>query len=295
MGKPSGPPGNGFLEELRANDRDRYLVTLLSGASGREHLPALAMFNLELARATELAREPAIGLIRLQWWRDSIEEAGAGARPRAHPVLEALSPLLGRRPEIVPLLLGMIQAREADLEPDPPPDLATFRRLADQGAGNLLRASILAAGPEPSLDGLDPGLARVASAYAIIGRLRSARHDAAAERRRLPADWLRDAGLAAPEFIVGLQGKTTPGFQSRLTQAVGRLAGEAERDLQAAAGVRWPKPATPVLLTGRWPASISAGSGVTASIFLTNGPSHAPWDIWRLAWSRIWGAARGIG
>ena len=41
--------------------------------------------NHEIAKTAEVVSEPAIGQIRLQWWREALEGVEAG-RPRAHEV-----------------------------------------------------------------------------------------------------------------------------------------------------------------------------------------------------------------
>ena len=62
---------------------------LFAPADRRETLFLLYAFNHELARAREVASQPTLALIRLQWWREVIE----GARRRhevAAPLGEAL-------------------------------------------------------------------------------------------------------------------------------------------------------------------------------------------------------------
>src|SRR6266436_7838336 len=63
---------------LRAADKDRFLATLFAPAEHRDALFALYAFNLEIARAREVVREPVAGEIRLQWWSDVLGGAGRG-------------------------------------------------------------------------------------------------------------------------------------------------------------------------------------------------------------------------
>ena len=67
---------------LRQQDPDRYLTALFAPAERREALFALYAFNLELARARESVREPIMGRMRLQWWRDCLPEIMAGQARR---------------------------------------------------------------------------------------------------------------------------------------------------------------------------------------------------------------------
>src|ERR1043166_4443294 len=75
---------------VRASDPDRYLATLFAPAPLRPHLYALYAFNVEIARVAESVREPMLGAIRLEWWRETIEQAKAG-KPRNHAVAEAIA------------------------------------------------------------------------------------------------------------------------------------------------------------------------------------------------------------
>src|SRR4051812_36914804 len=76
-------------EIVRRHDPDRFFTGLFAPAGKREALWALYAFNHEIARAREVVREPAMAMIRLQWWREVVE----GARRRhevAGPLREAI-------------------------------------------------------------------------------------------------------------------------------------------------------------------------------------------------------------
>ena len=84
---------------LSGHDRDRYLTTLFAPAERRAMLLALYAFNFEVAKLREVTREPLIGQIRLQWWRDAIDKIYGGAPPRRHEIVEPLAVVIreGRR------------------------------------------------------------------------------------------------------------------------------------------------------------------------------------------------------
>ena len=68
----------------------------------------LYAFNHELARAREVASEPMLALIRLQWWREVVE----GTR-RRHEVAGPLGAALDTGVLRAEDLAGMIDGREA--------------------------------------------------------------------------------------------------------------------------------------------------------------------------------------
>lgn len=75
---------------VRAEDRDRYVATLFAPPAARPRLFALHAFDLSLADVVRTTTEPQIGMIRLAWWRDSVE--GAREKPVAgQPVLAAVA------------------------------------------------------------------------------------------------------------------------------------------------------------------------------------------------------------
>ena len=74
------------LAQVRQGDRDRYLALLFAPASARNALAAIAAFNLELARAATEITESMLGLVRLQWWREAVEEIREGGAVRRHQV-----------------------------------------------------------------------------------------------------------------------------------------------------------------------------------------------------------------
>lgn len=66
-------------DEARALDYDRYLAALLAPTSARCDLITLAAFHGEIARIPLQVREPAMAEIRLQWWRDVLDEIATEA------------------------------------------------------------------------------------------------------------------------------------------------------------------------------------------------------------------------
>ncbi len=88
------PPtqSQGYCSDLaRRSDEDRWLALQYAAQSLRLSLTALCAFQIELRRIPGAVSEPPLGEIRLQWWREAIEEIRQGKTPRAHPVVEAIA------------------------------------------------------------------------------------------------------------------------------------------------------------------------------------------------------------
>jgi phytoene/squalene synthetase len=80
-----------------------------------------------------------IGEMRLQWWRDVLEEIASGSEVRRHEVASPLSEVLdatGAR-----LLDQLVAARRWDLYREPFEDGADFERHLEQTGGGLMQVS----------------------------------------------------------------------------------------------------------------------------------------------------------
>ena len=86
---------------------------------------------LEVARAPWLTEEPMIAEMRLQFWRDTVEEIAQGSRPRAHEVAEPLAEAMALDREAMAEALDQaIAARRWDIGKEPFEDAAAFGRVA---------------------------------------------------------------------------------------------------------------------------------------------------------------------
>src|SRR5271154_5336809 len=92
---------NRLAASVRAADPDRYFSALFAPAQLRPFLFALYAFNAEVARVAETVREPMLGAIRLEWWRETAEGAARGA-PRNHDVARGLALLFAARAVALP-------------------------------------------------------------------------------------------------------------------------------------------------------------------------------------------------
>jgi len=132
-------------EITRRHDPDRFLTALFAPPVARETLFVLYAFNHELARAREAAREPAMALLRLQWWREVAE----GERRPAHEVATGLAAALDGGRLARADLLAMVDGREAEAgEGSAPETLEDWRGYVLATAGGVAVAAARALGAE---------------------------------------------------------------------------------------------------------------------------------------------------
>ena len=135
-------------ELVQRGDPDRFRAVMAAPVEARVQLFPLYAFNLEIARAPWVTQEPLIAEMRLQWWREVVENAGSGAA-RAHEVAGPLHELIRDFGLPVKVLDRLIAARRWDITRDPqggPEGLADY--LEDTGAGLMWLAARTLGAPD---------------------------------------------------------------------------------------------------------------------------------------------------
>jgi phytoene/squalene synthetase len=129
-------------------DPDRFLAAMAAPVAARARLFPIYAFNVEVARAPWVTEEPMIAEMRLQWWRDALEEIGGGRQPRAHEIVGALAEIVDTQGTKV--LDRVVSARRWDVYKDPFEDEAHFAEYIDATSGGLMwtAARVLGAAPE---------------------------------------------------------------------------------------------------------------------------------------------------
>jgi NADH dehydrogenase [ubiquinone] 1 alpha subcomplex assembly factor 6 len=226
-------------DQVRRDDPDRFLASLFAPADRRESLWALLAFNLEVAKTRERVREPMLGQIRLQWWRDAVSEIFAG-KPREHAVVTALAKATAAHGLSHAAMEQLIDAREADLSLEPPADLASLEDYAEQSAGPLLAlmAQVLGAAPAEDV------CRRLAAPQALSGLLLAIPFRGLHGRVDLPADMMAKAGLI-PEAVID------PSARAAVADLARQIADRAEARRRAAVieARAFPKAIRPALLS----------------------------------------------
>lgn len=172
-------------------------MSLFAPASCRDALWALYAFNYEISRTREVVTETTTGLIRLQWWRDSLEEIYQNETPRQHPILTDLAPVIHRFGLPKDLFFQLIYAREFDLEDVAPGTMEGFIRYADFTATPLnMLAERIVGGSDA-----EEAVRQVSINYALVGLLRSLPRHVSQRRCMLPEDVLNNHGLSPQKIF----------------------------------------------------------------------------------------------
>jgi phytoene/squalene synthetase len=180
---------------VRDSDPDRYFSTLFAPAQHRPYLYALYAFNHEVAHVAESVREPMLGAIRLEWWRETAEGAANGA-PRPHDVARGLTALFAECNVSLSALEAIIAARDFDSSGEHFADFTALENYLDATGGALMRLAAEILGGDPRL------MRDAALAYGLTGLLRSLPFHNRRHKLYLPMDVLSEEGLTPDEFFV---------------------------------------------------------------------------------------------
>ncbi|MBO89109.1 MAG: phytoene synthase [Rickettsiales bacterium] len=213
-------------EEVRRNDRDRFLSALFAPVHLREHLYTLYAFNIEVSKTREIVNEPMLGAIRLQWWREAIEAIYEERPVRKHAVLTALKNTINICGLDKENFERLIDGRNLDLEDLPATNLVNFVKYADATSGSVIVLALQVLGVK-----IDEEIKRIAfdvgRAWAIVGTIRAMPYQLQRGRLMLPDDLIEQYGVDRRK-VLDLKSP------EELTAVIGRLSAEAKKHLVSA-------------------------------------------------------------
>lgn len=224
------PVGQAIIDAAKAGEPDRYLAALLAAEPARQVLLVLAAFAAEVARVPLAVREPAMGEVRLQWWREALD--GPGEIRTGSDVADAARLAVRSDPPLAKLLHALIDGHAAHLEADALQGEDAFWEFVWRAEGAQFAAAAHVLG------GSGETVARAArtagEAYGVARILFSLHRSLAAGRIPLPQTSVAAAGLTPDALRTGVPAaQLVPLFGSLSEEARGHLlvARRLARDL----------------------------------------------------------------
>ncbi|GAA4217034.1 squalene/phytoene synthase family protein [Sagittula marina] len=145
----AGPRGGNMIEQgsdlwncaaqVERTDPERFASAMAAPVAARAVLFPLYAFNAEVARAPWVTAEPMIAEMRLQWWRDALDEIATGGAVRRHEVVVPLAQVLDA--EGCAVLDRLIEARRLDIEKAPFDDEDALWRYLQSTGGGLMQVA----------------------------------------------------------------------------------------------------------------------------------------------------------
>lgn len=230
---------NRLAQSVRDTDPDRYFSALFAPAPLRPFLFTLYALHGEVARIAESVREPMLGAIRLEWWRETAESAAKGA-PRNHDVARGLAALFAERPVALADVEALIAARGFDSSADRFQTFAEFETYVDATSGALMRLAAQALGADMTRHA--DVLREAGLAYGMTGLLRALPFHNARHKLYLPMDLLQALDVTLEAFFHLERG------EARLLAMTRQVALRARDHFLAARAAGRPGAALPAIL-----------------------------------------------
>ncbi len=181
---------------IQAFDHDRYLTVLYAKQEKRDALFALYAFNYEISRIRESVSEPMLGEIRLQWWRESVEDMYQGTL-RNHEVIPALAKAITQNELPKKRLIDMIDGRAQDLYDESPADMTALEDYLVKTVGNLISLAVHILGQRD----IDDLARRLGLAWGLIGLIRAVPYHLSLKKNFMPMDLMaKGARLLSPDY-----------------------------------------------------------------------------------------------
>ena len=141
-------------EAVAKGDKLRFKTTMAAPLAAREVLFPMHAFCLEVAKAPWVTQESMIAEMRLQFWRDVLQEKIDGKAPRAHEVAAPLASVLDDAAAAA--LDPAVTARQWDIYRDPHADEAALITYLHQSYALPMHiAARLLGAPEESAKALN--------------------------------------------------------------------------------------------------------------------------------------------
>lgn len=121
--------------------RDEFLASLFAPALLRPPLWVIDAFAGEIGRIPHIVKEPLLGEMRLQWWREALARAWQGA-PDPHPIVRGLALLRTVIPS-ADVLLPLIEAQSTRLSEGGFSSEDTLTHYVDARYTTLLRVKAM--------------------------------------------------------------------------------------------------------------------------------------------------------
>ncbi|XP_037658451.1 NADH dehydrogenase (ubiquinone) complex I, assembly factor 6 isoform X2 [Choloepus didactylus] len=186
------------LELLRKRDYEGYLCSLLLPAGSRSSAFALRAFNVELAQVKDLVSEKAIGLMRMQFWKKTVEDIYRDNPPH-QPVAIELWKAIKRHNLTKRWLLKIIDERERNLDDRAYRNIQELETYAENTQSSLLYLTLEILGIKDLH--ADHAASHIGKAQGIVTCLRATPYHGSRRKVFLPMDICMLHSVSQEDFI----------------------------------------------------------------------------------------------
>jgi len=216
------------MEEVRTSDHTNFLCGTLLPPKARDSYFAFRAFNSQAASIADQVKEPMMGRIRFQFWRDAVRDIYEEGRASENPVSSELLRAVQKHQLTRRWLDRMLDAREADLlHAAQPMTMQEVETYAENTASSLLMLTLESLGVKDVQ--ADHVASHVGKAVGLITILRGTPYHCSKRRTYIPIDLMREHNLHQETM---LRGQNT----EELVEVAFSMASTAKKHLNTARG-----------------------------------------------------------
>ncbi|XP_057978551.1 uncharacterized protein LOC131164988 [Malania oleifera] len=170
------------VQQVRNYDYHHYLCLIELPPNMRKAAFALRAFNVETARAMDVASDPRIGLMRLLWWQEAIDKIFAN-KLIEHPAAQALASVISEHKISKGWLKRSVEARINDAKRevgDIPEKIEELEQYAEDTVSTILYMTLQAGGIRSTA--ADHAASHIGKASGLLVLLRSLPYHASRNR-----------------------------------------------------------------------------------------------------------------
>ncbi|KAM9626375.1 NADH dehydrogenase (ubiquinone) complex I, assembly factor 6 isoform 2-T2 [Trichechus inunguis] len=186
------------MELLRKRDYEGYLCSLLLPAESRSAAFALRAFNVELAQVKDSVSEKTIGLMRMQFWKNTVEDIYCDNPPQ-QPVAIELWKAIKRHNLTKRWLMKIIDEREKNLDDKAYRNIQELETYAENTQSSLLYLTLEILGVKDLH--ADHAASHIGKAQGIVTCLRAAPYHGSRRKVFLPMDIFMLHGVSQEDFL----------------------------------------------------------------------------------------------
>ncbi|XP_059920211.1 NADH dehydrogenase (ubiquinone) complex I, assembly factor 6 isoform X1 [Gadus macrocephalus] len=188
------------IDLVRKRDYDGFVCSLLSPEVSRRSSLALRAFNVELAQVKDSVSQKTIGLMRMQFWKATIEEIYRDDAP-LQPVSTELWKAVKQHGLTKRWLLRIITEREKDMEDRAYRNLQELEAYSENTQSSLLYLLLESLGVKNVH--ADHAASHIGKAQGIVTCLRAVPYHSSRRKVYLPMDVCMLHGASQEDFIRG--------------------------------------------------------------------------------------------
>uniref|UniRef100_A0A6I8S208 NADH dehydrogenase (ubiquinone) complex I, assembly factor 6 n=1 Tax=Xenopus tropicalis TaxID=8364 RepID=A0A6I8S208_XENTR len=196
----SGQAAGYCVELVRKRDYEGFLCTLLLPQESQNSVFALRALNVELSQVKDSVSQKSLGLMRMQFWRDAVQDIYKETPPH-HPVALALSQAVQRHRLTKRWFMRMIDAREQNLDDRTYRNIQELETYAENTQSSLLYLILETLGIKDVQ--ADHAASHIGKAQGIITCMRAVPYHSSRRQVFLPIDICMLHRASQEDFIRG--------------------------------------------------------------------------------------------